>query len=153
MNENKKGYYIYCCVVVIFGMGLLAFWGWLIYDIIIKLSKQDFSNNTVVQALITLIITVFIGGYFSKWLEYRNYKKLELYKIKSDIALKIIDYTTILYHHPECQEAREMLIAESCKVKLYFDDTLLLSLNNFISEQNKETYYNEIVETLKINFK
>lgn len=119
----------------------------------IKTFKTSFSNKTVVQALITLIITVFNGGYFTKWLEYRNYRKLELYKIKRDIVLKIFDYTTILYHHLECHEAREMLITESCKVKLYFDDTLLLSLNNFISEKNKKAYYNEIVKVLKTNFK
>ena len=62
MNDNKKGYYVYSCVAVFFGMALFAFLGWLIYDLILKLSNQDFSNNTVVQALITLIITVFIGG-------------------------------------------------------------------------------------------
>ena len=132
MNDNKKGYYVYSCVAVIFGMALFAFLGWLIYDLILKLSNQDFSNNTVVQALITLIITVFIGGYFSKWLEIRNHKKLELYKIQTSISLKIIDLATILYHHPESIEAKELLIAESQKVKLYFDDNLLKNLNQFM---------------------
>ena len=135
MNENKKGYYVYSCIAVIFGMGLFAFFGWLIYDLILKLSNQDFSNNTVVQALITLIITVFIGGYFSKWLEIRNHKKLELYKIRTSISLKIIDLATILYHHPESMEAKELLIAESHKVKLYFDDDLLKNLNQLLLTQ------------------
>ena len=75
MNENKKGYWIYSVIAVIIGMLLLAFIGYLIYDLILKLSDKDFSNNTVIQALITLIITVFIGGYFSKWLEYKNSKE------------------------------------------------------------------------------
>lgn len=153
MNENKKGYYVYSCIAVIFGMALFAFFGWLIYDLILKLSNQDFSNSTVVQALITLIITVFIGGYFSKWLEIRNHKKLELYKIRTSISLKIIDLATILYHHPESAEAKELLIAESHKVKLYFDDDLLKNLNQFICEEDKNLYYNNVVDNLKKNIK
>ena len=153
MNENKKGYYVYSCIAVIFGMALFAFFGWLIYDLILKLSNQDFSNNTVVQALITLIITVFIVGYFSKWLEIRNHKKLELYKIRTSISLKIIDLATILYHHPESAEAKELLIAESHKVKLYFDDDLLKNLNQFICEEDKNLYYNNVVDNLKKNIK
>ena len=153
MNENKKGYYVYCCIAVIFGMALFAFFGWLIYDLILKLSNQDFSNNTVVQALITLIITVFIGGYFSKWLEIRNHKKLELYKIRTSISLKIIDLATILYHHPESMEAKELLIAESHKVKIYFDDDLLKNLNQFMCEEDKDLYYNRVIDDLKKNIK
>jgi ABC-type multidrug transport system fused ATPase/permease subunit len=153
MNENKKGYYVYSCIAVIFGMGLFAFFGWLIYDLILKLSNQDFSDNTVVQALITLIITVFIGGYFSKWLEIRNHKKLELYKIRTSISLKIIDLATILYHHPESMEAKELLIAESHKVKLYFDDDLLKNLNQFMCEEDKDLYYNRVIDDLKKNIK
>lgn len=153
MNENKKGYYVYSCIAVIFGMALFAFFGWLIYDLILKLSNQDFSNNTVVQALITLIITVFIGGYFSKWLEIRNHKKLELYKIRTSISLKIIDLATILYHHPESIEAKELLIAESHKVKLYFNDDLLKNLNQFMCEKNKNLYYNNVIDNLKKNIK
>ena len=153
MNENKKGYYIYSCVVVIFVLALFGFLGWLIYDLILKLSNQDFSNNTVVQALITLIITVFIGGYFSKWLEIRNHKKLELYKIRTSISLKIIDLATILYHHPESIEAKELLIAESHKVKLYFDDNLLKNLNQFMREEDKGQYYNKVIDELKKSIK
>ena len=153
MNENKKGYYVYSCIAVIFGVLLFAFFGWLIYDLILKLSNQDFSNNTVVQALITLIITVFIGGYFTKWLENRNHKKLELYKIRTSISLRIIDLATILYHHPENVDAKEMLIAESHKVKLYFDDDLLKNLNQFMCEEDKDLYYNRVIDDLKKNIK
>ena len=67
MNENKKGYWIYSIVAIIIGMSLFAFLGYLIYDLILKLADKDFSNNTVIQALITLIITVFIGGYFEEF--------------------------------------------------------------------------------------
>ena len=153
MNENKKGYYVYSCIAVVFGIALFAFFGWLIYDLILKLSNQDFSNNTIVQALITLIITVFIGGYFSKWLEIRNHKKLELYKIRTSISLKIIDLATVLYHHPESIEAKELLIAESHKVKLYFDDDLLKNLNKFMSEEDKGNYYNIVIDELKKHIK
>ena len=66
MNENKKGYWIYSTIVVIFFVILFAFLGYLIKDLILKLAEKDFSNNTVIQALITLIVTVVIGGYFSK---------------------------------------------------------------------------------------
>ena len=153
MNENKKGYYVYSCIAVVFGIALFAFFGWLIYDLILKLSNQDFSNNTIVQALITLIITVFIGGYFSKWLEIRNHKKLELYKIRTSISLKIIDLATVLYHHPESIEAKELLIAESHKVKLYFDDDLLKNLNQFMTEEDKGLYYNIVIDELKKHIK
>ena len=67
--ESKKGNYIYSIIILIAFFVLLGFFGYLVYDLIIKLSEKDFSNNTVIQALITLIITVFLGGYFSKYLE------------------------------------------------------------------------------------
>ena len=149
MNENKKGYYIYSIFAVIFGMGLFAFLFWLIYDLILKLSDKDFSNNTVIQALITLVITVFIGGYFSKALEYRNHKKLHLYKMQTEISLKIIYYSSTLYNHPENNEYKYLLIEESCKVKLYFNDKLLKSLNKFIESKDYSKYYNELIDELK----
>lgn len=77
----KKGYWIYSVIAIIFGFGLFGWFGYLVYDLIIKLSEKDFSNNTVIQALITLIVIVFIGGYFSKWLELRNNKKLNYIKL------------------------------------------------------------------------
>ena len=69
MNESKKGYWIYSSIAVIIGMSLFGFLGYLTYDLVLKLSEKDFSNNTVIQALITLFVTVFLGGYFSKWLK------------------------------------------------------------------------------------
>lgn len=79
---------------------------YLVYDLIIKLADKDYTNNTVIQALITLIITVFLGGYFSKWLEHKNARKIELYRIRTDISLKVIDYASILFHHPERDHAK-----------------------------------------------
>ncbi len=81
-NAEKRGYWIYSIVVITIGFGLFAFWGYLIYDLVIKLSEKDFSNSTIVQALITLIITVFIGGYFSKWIENKFTQKMNCIKPK-----------------------------------------------------------------------
>ena len=134
MNTEKKGYWFYSIIAIIVGFGLFGWFGYLIYDLIIKLSEKDFSNNTVIQALITLIVTVFIGGYFSKWLELRNNKKIELYKIKSDISLRIIDLASAYYYNQN-ENIRNLLVAESSKVKLYFDDVLILSLLFFLYKE------------------
>ena len=153
MDENKKGYWIYSIIAIFIGFSLFAYWGFLIYDLILKLSQKDFSNNTTIQALISLIITVFLGGYFSKWLERRNAKKLEIFKIQRDIALKIIDYSSILYNHPDRIEAKELLIAESIKVKLFFDDETLKTINEFIKElddnQKRQSLYSLLSDQLK----
>lgn len=153
MNENKKGYWIYSIAAIIAGFALFGFLCYLIYDLIIKLSEKDFSNNTVVQAFISLIVTVFLGGYFSKYLERRNTKRLEIFKIQRDIALKIIDYSSILYNHPDSIEARELLIAESIKVKLFFDDETLAVVNRFIENlddnENRKISYTELSDQLK----
>lgn len=156
MNENKKGYWIYSIIVVIIGFAFFAFFIYLIYDLVIKLADKDFSNNTVIQALITLITTVFIGGFFSKWLENRNAKKLELYKIQTTISLKIIDLSSILLNNNvNNDEIRDMLITESIKVKLYFPDSVLKSLNNFLQSNESEIYenYNIMIEELRKNIK
>lgn len=155
MNENKKGYWIYSVVAIIVGMSLFAFWGYLIYDLVLKLSEKDFSNNTVVQALFSLVTTVFLGGYFTKVLERRNAKKLEVFKVQRNISLKVIDYATILYYHPENENIKELLIAESIKVKLYFNDEVLKTLNDFINiidginGEQKDTLYENLAEQLR----
>lgn len=48
MNENKKGYWIYSIIVAFVGMVLFAYWGYLIYDLILKLTVKDLSNNTLI---------------------------------------------------------------------------------------------------------
>lgn len=153
MNESKRGYWIYSVITVIVFVGLFAFWGWLIYELVIQLSDKDFSNNTVIQALITLIITVFIGGYFSKWLEIRNAKKLELYKIQTSISLKLIDLASSAIHSPDNSQISDMLICESAKVKLYFPDSVLKALNLFIKADNKISYYDSLIDELRKNIK
>ncbi len=156
MNENKKGYWIYSTIVVIIAFGLFGFWGYLIYDLVIKLSEQDFSNNTVVQALFSLVTTVFLGGYFTKILERRNAKKLEVFKVRKDISLTIIDYATVLYYHPENEKIKELLKAETIKVKLYFNNEVLKAINAFLnsvennySKEQKEDLYEKLSTQLK----
>ena len=156
MNENKKGYWIYSVIAIVIGMSLFAFWGYLIYDLVLKLSEKDFSNNTVVQALFSLVTTVFLGGYFTKILERRNAKKLEVFKLQKDISLKVVDYATILYYHPKNTQVKELLIAETIKVKLYFDDEVLKAINEFIktidtNQEKEETdaKYENMINQLK----
>ena len=158
--NNKKGYWIYSIVAIIIGMGLFAFWGYLIYDLILKLSEKDFSNNTVVQALFSLVTTVFLGGYFTKLLERKNAIKLEVFKVQKDISLSVIDYATILYYHPENERAKELLKAETTKVKLYFDNEVLQSILDFINsidknpkQEQKDILYEKLSTQLKKSIK
>jgi|GEM_PF-2389749 hypothetical protein len=154
MNENKQGYWAYSIIAVLVGMGLLGFLGWLICDLINKLADKDLSNNTVIQAILTLIITVFIGGFFSKWLESRNAKKLELYKIQTTISLTLIDLASEAVHNPENEQIKQLLIRESSKVKLYFSDSTLKALNEFIKDDKKKPdKYNRIIDELRKNVK
>lgn len=153
-NVEKKGYWIYSIIAIIIGFGLFAFWGYLIYDLIIKLSEKDFSNNTVVQALITLIITVFVGGYFSKWIENKFSRKSELYKTRISISLRLIDLASEYYRNKN-EEIKNILIFESAKVKLFFDDDTLKKLNNYIECNKKDMVmnYNLLIDELKNKIK
>lgn len=150
MDENKKGYWIYSIVAVIIGMILIGFIVYLIYDLILKLAEKDFSNNTVIQALITLIITVFIGGYFSKWLEYKNSKKIKLYETRIDISLRLINLASEYYRN-RSNEVKNIIIFESAKVKLYFNDEILKKLNSFIDSEDKDIIvnYSILIDSLK----
>ena len=134
MEVQEKGYWIYSITAVIVGMSLFAFIGYLICDLIIKSAD---TNNTLLQALITLIITVFIGVYFSKWLELRNTKKIELYKIQTNISLVLIDLASEYARNIKNDDIKSLLINESIKVKLYFPDSVLKALNNFINTSKK----------------
>ena len=97
------------------------------------------------------MITVFIGGYYSKWLEQKNYKKIELYKIQSDISINTINLATSLYHNPNNEQIKQLLIAESSKINLYFSDEVLKRVNEFIKADSdtKGQYYDPIIDELK----
>ena len=152
MEVQEKGYWIYSITAVIVGMSLFAFIGYLICDLIIKSAD---TNNTLLQALITLIITVFIGVYISKWLELRNTKKIELYKIQTNISLVLIDLASESARNIKNDDIKSLLINESIKVKLYFPDSVLKALNNFIntSKENIVGNYNLLTEELRKNIK
>ncbi len=155
MKETQKGYWIYSVIAIIFGMGLFAFFAYLLYDLIIKLATTEISNDTLIQSLITIIITVFIGGYFSKGLEQRNNKKLETYKVQKEVALNIIDLVGMIVHNNNKEQAIQLLIVESYKVKLFFDDELLKVINNFCQEKDTNKYnlyYIDITDKLKKYF-
>lgn len=152
MKETQKGYWIYSVIAIIFGMGLFAFFAYLLYDLIVKLATTEISNDTLIQSLITLIITVFIGGYFSKGLEQRNNKKLETYKVQKEVALNIINLMGMIVHNNNKEQAIQLLIVESYKVKLFFNDELLKSINNFCQEEDTNKYnlyYIDITDKLK----
>ena len=153
-NVERKGYWIYSIIAIVFGFGLFAFWGYLIYDLIIKLSEKELSNNTVVQALITLVITVFIGGYFSKWIESKFSRKNELYKTRISISLRLIDLASEYYRN-QSEEIKNILIFESSKVKLFFDDSILEKLNKYIKCNKKDMMinYKSLVDELKSKIK
>lgn len=153
MAENKKGYWVYSVIAIIVGFAFFAFLGYLIYDLVIKLSEKDFSNNTVIQALITLIITVFIGGYYSKWLEHRNAKRLELYKIQSQLAISIIELSSLYINNPNEEKVQAALFVEASKVKLYFSDDTLRKLNALISAEDKKGAYEPLIDSLKNQIK
>lgn len=155
MKETQKGYWIYSVIAIIFGMGLFAFFAYLLYDLIVKLATTEISNDTLIQSLITLIITVFIGGYFSKGLEQRNNKKLETYKVQKEVALNIIDLMGMIVNNKNKEQAIQLLIVESYKVKLFFDDELLKSINNFCQEKDTSKYnlyHIDITDKLKKYF-
>lgn len=149
MNERKKGYWIYSIVVIIIGFALFAFWGYLIYDLILKLSEKDFSNNTVIQALISLIVTVFLGGYFSKHLERRNAKKLEILNTQKDIAIRIIDLASEYYYAPKNEEIRRFLFAEKSKVQLFFNKAVLSAMDSYLNNGPTEDGYKQIVDAIQ----
>lgn len=155
MKETQKGYWIYSIIAIIFGIGLFAFFAYLVYNLIIKLATTEISNDTLIQSLITLIITVFIGGYFSKGLEQRNNKKLETYKVQKEVALNIIDLVGMIVHNNNREQAIQLLIVENYKVKLFFDDELLKVINDFCQEKDTtkyNLYYIDITDKLKKYF-
>ena len=153
MKNEKNGYWLYSTVAIVIFILLFAFFGYLVYDLILKLADKDFSNNTVIQALITLVVTVFLGGYFTKHLEIVNNKKLELYKIQTQTALTIVDYASALLYSPNDDKIKMLLVAESSKVKLYFNDETLHSLNEFIKGEDKASLYDPLIDSLKKNIK
>lgn len=146
-NQQNKMYYVYSIFAVVFGMLLLALLAYFIYDIFLKLATNKFNNITLIQTIITLILTIFLGGAFQKRLELKNNKKLETYKTQKEIALKIIDLCGLIIFNNNSQ-ALDLLYTENLKSKLFFDDSIVKLLNEFIEDSNKQKYL-DIVDSLK----
>ena len=149
MNKRKRGYWVYSIVAIIIGFALFGFWGYLVYDLLLKMSEKDFSNNTVIQALISLIVTVFLGGYFSKYLERRNAKKLELLKTQKDIAIRIIDLASEYCYDPRNEEKKHLLFAEKAKVQLFFNDETLAAMEPYLNDGPTKEGYAQIVNVMQ----
>lgn len=147
-NKGNKGYYIYSAIVVIAILTLFGLITYLIYDILIKLATNTFTNITAIQSIITILLTVYLGGYFSKAVEYKNNKRLESYKVQKEIAIRVIDLAGLFINHSQEEEIRKALINENFKIKLFFNDNLVKLMNEFIQSPNIELY-NQIVDELK----
>ena len=85
-KQNGKGYYVYSTIVAIIGFTFLFLFAFLIYDLILKLSTEGFGDKTIIQSILTIIGTVFLGGFFTKNLEYKNCRKLEAFKTQKEVA-------------------------------------------------------------------
>lgn len=151
-HSNQKGYYVYSTITIIVFVALFGFIGYLLYDIVVKAGTNKFSNMTLVQSIATLIGTVFIGGYFSKSLEYKNNRRMEEYKTQKEIALRIIDLAGLIIRNEEISKATDLLINENLKVKLFFDDKAVNYVNAFITNKDPDNY-NNLIEHLKTYFK
>ncbi|WP_410771960.1 hypothetical protein [Fontibacillus sp. BL9] len=107
---------------------------------------------TLIQSIATLIGTVFIGGDFSKSLEYKNNKRMEEYKTQKEIALRIIDLAGLIIRNEETLKATNLIINENLKVKLFFDDKAVQYVNAIITNKDPDNY-NNLIEHLKKYFK
>lgn len=152
MKENRNGYYLYSTAAILGFLALFAYVFYLGHDLLVKLSMDEFTNSTVLQSMIALIITVFLGGYFSKAVEHKKQIKLEKFISQKAISLRIIDLASLVLNGHDIENIKQQLKTESIKVKLLFDDNLLKKLNEFI-EKPDEGSYNYLMEDLKRFFK
>lgn len=155
MKEDKRGYWVYSIFAVIFGMALIGVIVYFSYDLILKFITTPIANATLIQSIVTLIIPIFVGGYISERLKRKTSKKLETYKTQKDVALNIIDLMGMMVRNVNKEEAKQVLLNETYKVKLFFDDELLKAISDFCTEENVETYstrYNNIIGMLKKYF-
>lgn len=85
----------------------------------------------------------------------KKYKEIELYKIQTNISLVLIDLASEYARNIKNDDIKSLLINESIKVKLYFPDSVLKALNNFIntSKENIVGNYNLLTEELRKNIK
>lgn len=156
METNKdikrhSGYYVYSIFAIIAGCLLLAFIGYLLYDLFFSLATKEITNLTLIQGILTLLITIFLGGYFTKWLELKNHKKLEYVKTEKEIAIRIIDLAGNISRKENLEDSKSKLMFESHKAKLFFNEDISTSIFNLASNTNQENL-NQVVNKLKKHF-
>lgn len=153
MNDRKTiqltGYF-YGIIVFLIVFGVAAFSIYLVYLLVVKASTNQFANTTVLQAMLTLIISILIGTILTKSLESRNAKRLEVFKIKKDVSINIINLSGVLLSSDESekQKAFELLHNENVKVKLFFDDETVGAVKKFLEEKSLSSY-GEMTDMLK----
>lgn len=152
LESNNKGYYIYSIFAILGFLVLFGFVIYLVYDLLVKLSTNQFTNATVIQSIIALFITVFLGGYYSKSIEHKNHIKLEKFKSQKEISLRIIDLAGLIIRDEDLERAKALLMNENYKVKLLFNDNTVMAINKFLEKPDNETY-NKLMEELKSFFK
>lgn len=140
MKEQNNGQYVYGIFMMLIVLSFVGIIAYFLYQMIMFSAT---TSNTIIVAILSLILTSFV----SKWVEFINSKKLELYKTRRDIALKIIDLLGSVLRGNDSL-ALNLLIVENYKVKLFFDDELVQLINSFM-EDSKLEIYNNIVDGLK----
>lgn len=145
MNEDRPikitGYF-YGIIMFLIVFGVAAFTIYLMYLLIVKASTNEFTNTIVLQAMLTLIISVILGTILTKSLESRNAKRIEVFKVKKDVSLTIINLAGIILstENDEKFKAMELLNNENYKVKLFFDDDTVRAVKQFLEERSLSTY-------------
>ncbi|WP_353892804.1 hypothetical protein PRVXH_002181 [Proteinivorax hydrogeniformans] len=147
-DAHNKGYYIYSVFAVLGFLLLTGYVFYLVHDLLIKLSTDQFTNATAIQSVVALVITVFLGGYFSKSIEHKKHIKLEKFKSQKEISLRIIDLAGLIVREEDTEKAKSLLRNENFKVKLLFDDSTVKAINNFLEKPN-EANYNLLMEEIK----
>lgn len=152
MKSDNKWYYIYSICAVLIIMTVFGFFIYFMYDLIIKLSTNQFANVALISSLITIFITVFIGGWFNKSLELRNSKHIESYKEKKDISLNIISLASAIINNIESEKAKNLLGNENIRAELFLNDIIVQDINNFLESSTKENY-NTLLDNIKKELK
>ncbi|MCA9385862.1 hypothetical protein KC717_04400 [Candidatus Dojkabacteria bacterium] len=135
----------------LYGIGMMAlfvlffaFIIYLVYSLISKAALGEFQDTQIIQATIGFIISVLGGTVIAKNLENRNNKQLEYLKIKNEIALRLIDLTSVVLRgntkDKTKKDAIDLIQVEGIKAKLYMGDDALKLINDFIDKPNSRTH-------------
>lgn len=142
IKDDKIGC-IYGISMFLVLFGFIGFVIYLLYVLISKASSGEFTDITLLQAMLTAVFSVLGGTLLSKKLEERNAKSSELFKIRSNIGLKIIDLGGLILCSNEIAEinkAVNLLINENVKVKIFFDDEVVKAINYFLEKKSPSAY-------------